>query len=82
MRAAMFPKVQTWRNLDVRSHICDYIKHTISDMHFPHPPTHTYTPKAHMYCKYVYSINSKKLDRGEQMVDSCVTCNNRYWLLV
>ena len=55
----MFPKVQTWWNLDARSHIYDFIKHTISDIHLPHPPTHTK--------KYEYSINSKKFDRGEQM---------------
>ena len=29
VRAAMFPKVQTWWNLDLRSHIHDDIKHTI-----------------------------------------------------
>ena len=39
VRAAMFPRVQTLWNLDVRSHIYDYIKHTISDIHLP--PTHT-----------------------------------------
>ena len=61
-RAAMFPRVQTWWNLDVRSHKWLY-KHTISDMHLPHPPPHT--PKR--ICKYVYGIKSKKFDRGEQM---------------
>ena len=41
LRAAFFSKVQTWWNLDVRSHIYDYIKHTISDMHLPPSPPHT-----------------------------------------
>ena len=62
LRAAMFPKVQTWWNLDVRRHIYDFIKHTISNMHLP-PPLRT--PK-HIR-KNVYGINSKKFDRGEQM---------------
>ena len=41
----MFPKVQTWWNLDVRSHIYYYINHTISDMR---PPPHTNTKSTYI----------------------------------
>ena len=57
MRAAMFPKVQTRRNLDVRSHINDFINHTISDIHPSSPPTHTKSTYVYIY---VYSINIVK----------------------
>ena len=55
----MLSMIQTWWNLDVRSHIDDYMKHTISDMHPPHTHSHQ---KHKGKC-----INSKTFDNVEQM---------------